>query len=73
MPNSLKTHTGNALKVAFAFTPWLISMYMLYWLEYGEIWTAETAYRGMASVVILVAGMGLSFLLQSRIARREQY
>jgi hypothetical protein len=73
MPNSLKTHTGNALKVAIAFTPWLISMYMLYWLEYGEIWTAETAYRGMASVVILVTGMGLSFLLQSRIARREQY
>jgi len=72
MPNSLKTHTGNALKVAIAFTPWLISMYMLYWLEYGEVWTAETAYRGMASVAILVAGMGLSFLVQSGLAKCEK-
>jgi hypothetical protein len=72
MPNSLKMHTGNALKVAITFTPWLISMYILYWLEYGEVWTTETAYRGMASVAILVAGMGLSFLVRSRLTKREQ-
>ena len=71
MPNSLKTRTHNALKVAIALTPWLISMYLLYWLEYVEIWTTETAYRGMASVAILVAGLGLSFYVQSRFAKRE--
>ena len=65
MPNSLKMHTRNALKVAIAITPWLISMYILYWLEYGEVWTTETAHRGKASVAILAVGMGLSFLVQS--------
>ena len=72
MSNSLKMHTGSALKIAIAFTPWLISMYILYWLDYGEVWTAETAYRGITSVAILVAGMGLSFLVQSRLAKREK-
>ena len=72
MPNPLKMHARNALKVAIAFTPWLISMYVLYWLEYGEVWTTETAHRGKASVAILVVGMGLSFLVQSRLAKRKQ-
>ena len=60
------------LKVAIAITPWLISMYVLYWLEYGEVWTTETAHRGKISVAILALGMGLSFLVQSRFAKREQ-
>ena len=72
MPNSLKMHAQNALKVAIAFTPWLISMYVLYWLEYGEVWTPETAHRGKISVAILVVGMGLSFLVHSRFAEHEQ-
>ena len=46
-------------------------MYLLYWLEYGAIWTTETAHRGKISVAILVAGMGLSFLVQSQIAKRK--
>jgi hypothetical protein len=62
----------HALRVAIAFTPWLISMYVLYWLEYGEVWTTETAHRGKASVAILAVGMGLSFLIQSRFVKREQ-
>ena len=70
MQNSLKMHTRNALKVAIAFTPWLISMFVLYWLEQGEVWTTETAHRGKTTVVILAVGMGLSFLVQSRFAKR---
>ena len=62
----------HALRVAIAFTPWLISMYVLYWLEYGEVWTTETAHRGKISVAILALGMGLSFLVQSHFANREQ-
>ena len=72
MLNSLKIQTRYALEVAVAFTPWLISIYLLYWLEYGEIWTTETAHRGKIAVVILAVGMGLSFLVQSHFARREQ-
>jgi len=70
--NSLKIKMRHALKVAIAFTPWLISMYVLYWLDYGEIWTSETAHRGKIAVAILAAGMGLSFLVQSHFAKRKQ-
>jgi len=72
MLNSMKKLTRYVLEVVIVFTPWLISMYVLYWLEYREIWTSETAHRGKITVVILVVGMGLSFLVQSRFAEREQ-
>jgi hypothetical protein len=72
MSEPLKIQARNALKVAIAFTPWLISMYLLYWLEYSEIWTIETAHRGKMSVAILLVGMVLSFLVRSRFARLEQ-
>lgn len=72
MPNTLKMHTRKALKVTIAFTPWLISMYLLYWLEYGEVWTTETAHRGKISVSILLVGLGLSFLIQSHFTKRKQ-
>ena len=52
--------------------PWLISMYTLYWLQYGEIWTTETAHRGKISVAILITGMGLSFLVHSFFAKRAR-
>ena len=72
MLNALKTKTRHALEVAIAFTPWIISMYVLYWLEYGEIWTTETAHRGKTAVTILAIGMGLSFLVQSNFAKRKK-
>jgi len=59
------------LEIAVAFTPWLISMYVLYWLEHGEIWTHETAHRGKIAVTILAIGMGLSFLAQSYFDKRK--
>ena len=72
MPISLKTRTRSALEVAIAFMPWLISLYVLYWLEYGEIWTTETAHRGKISGAILAVGMGLSFLVKSYLAKRNR-
>ncbi len=72
MPDPLKTPSRRLLEVAIAFTPWVISMYVLYWLQYGEIWTTETAHRGKTSVAILLAGMGLSFLIQSHFSKRKQ-
>jgi hypothetical protein len=72
MLNSLKIRMRHALKVAIACTPWLISMYVYYWLDYSETWTSETAHRGKISVAILAVGMGLSFLVHSHFARREQ-
>jgi hypothetical protein len=72
MSKVLKTRVLNSIKVAFAFIPWLISMYLLYWLEYGEVWTTESAHRGKISVAILAVGMGLSFLVHSRFAKTGQ-
>jgi hypothetical protein len=72
MSDSSKPLSRRLLEVAIAFTPWLISMYALYWLQYGEIWTTETAHRGKTSVAILIAGMGLSFLIQSHFSKRKQ-
>jgi hypothetical protein len=46
-------------------------MYMLYWLEYGRIWTLDTPHRGKISVIILMTGMGLSFLVYTRLFKRN--
>lgn len=62
----------RALAVLVAFIPWVISMYVLYWLDYGGIWSSETPHRGKISVSVLVVGMSLSFLLYSAIARRKR-
>jgi hypothetical protein len=72
MSESSKTPSRRLLEVAISFTPWVISMYVLYWLQYGEIWTTETAHRGKTSVAILIAGMSLSFLVHSHFSKRKQ-
>jgi hypothetical protein len=72
MLNALQTRARKALQVAVAVTPWLLSMYALYWLEHGQVWTTETPHRGKITVTILALGMSLSFLLHSRfVARRS--
>ena len=71
MPDALKSRLRYVLQVGVAALPWVISMYTLYWLEHGEIWTTETPHRGKISVSILLAGMLLSFLLQSRLIARR--
>lgn len=72
MPNAFKMRMRHVLEIAIAFAPWVISMYTLYWLQYGEVWTTATPHRGKISVTILVVGMGLSFLVHSHFAKREQ-
>ena len=72
MPDSSKSTVRHVLEIDIAFAPWVISMFVLYWLEYGEIWTTETAHRGKTSVAILATGMILSFLVHSRFAERKK-
>ncbi len=67
----MKAQSLYALEVAVAFVPWMISLYVLYWLESAEIWTTETAHRGKITVAILAVGMGLSFLVKSLLAKRR--
>lgn len=72
MHNSLKTRTRRALEVAIAFTPWVTAIYVFYWLYSNGIWATDTPHRGKMSVALLASGMALSFLVQSRIAKRRQ-
>jgi hypothetical protein len=72
MPESLQKQARHALQIAVAFAPWVASMFVLYWLEYGQIWTTETAHRGKISGTILFVGMGLSFLIHSYFAKRRR-
>ena len=72
MFNFLVLKVRQAIKIIIALAPCLISIYTLYWLQYSEIWTSETAHRGKLSVATLVIGMGLSFLTQSYFKKHEQ-
>lgn len=72
MSGSFQSSLRRALEVSIACVPWLVSMYTLYWLEYGAIWTTDTAHRGKMSVAILTAGMGLSFFVYSYFLQRAK-
>lgn len=72
MSDNLKKQARALLEIATAFVPWPISMFVLYWLQYGEIWTTETAHRGKISVAILALGMVLSFLVHSYFAGQRR-
>ena len=62
----------SLIEALLSFAPWVISMYLLYWLEISATWTAETAHRDKYSVLVLVIGMGLSFLVYSLLNKRKQ-
>ncbi len=68
----MKFDMGNALKIAIALTPWMASMYLLFWLGKAEVWMPETAHRDKITIAILIAGMGLSFLLQSYFSKQNK-
>jgi hypothetical protein len=55
-----------------AFTPWLLSMYILYVFEKNQVWVVETLHRDKMTIAILVTGMALSFFLQSYFLKREK-
>lgn len=72
MAASIKTRTFSVLKAFLASVPWLLSMYLFYWLDSSGTWTIETPHRGKLSVVILAAGMIASFYLYSYLSGRKQ-
>lgn len=55
-----------------AFAPWVLAMYVFYRLQSSGAWTADTPHRGKLSVLLLAAGMLLSFLVQSHFAKRRR-
>ena len=69
MPDTPKSALRKLLLRALALLPWIVSMFALYWLETSGTWNLDTPHRGKLSVTILALGMGLSFLLLSRLNR----
>ena len=67
-----KTRTRSVLDIILAILPWVVSMYVLYWLESAAIWIPETPHRDKISLAILALGMGASFLLYSYLAKRDR-
>ena len=70
MPMSLKSRLFYGLRVALSLLPWVAAMYGFYWLDTTGTWTSETPHRGKLSVALLSAGMALSFLAWSWLAKR---
>jgi len=71
MSLDLQTRVWRTIKVVIGITPWLLSMYVFYWLNSSGTWTSETPHRGKLSVALLAGGMLVTFLLLSRFDRRQ--
>jgi ABC-type molybdate transport system permease subunit len=65
MLNYLKKQITSLSRVILVFTPWVLSMYLLYSLGKYEIWVPETAHRDKITAAIILLGLVMSFLLQS--------
>ncbi|MBT3625899.1 MAG: hypothetical protein HON77_16910 [Gammaproteobacteria bacterium] len=72
MPEIPEIRTRLVLDIILAILPWVVSMYVLYWLESAAIWIPETPHRDKISLAILALGMGASFLLYSYLAKRDR-
>jgi hypothetical protein len=57
---------------AIALAPWILAMYLVYWLDASGVWSADTPHRGKLSVLVLAAGMLLTFLAHSRFSSRRR-
>jgi hypothetical protein len=52
--------------------PWLVALYLHFWLAESEVWGPEQSYRGLMSVLLLALGMLISFLLHGRLKARRK-
>ncbi|MEM7280137.1 MAG: hypothetical protein AAF438_00700 [Pseudomonadota bacterium] len=66
MIQAVKAKVIQGLILFLALIPWIASMFTFYWLDASGTWTSETPHRGKISVVILSAGMALSFALYTK-------
>ena len=53
------------IKTIFYFIPWVISIYIFYWLD-NNLWTYETPHRVKLSVIIMSLGMIISLKIASK-------
>jgi len=72
MLDDLKISAKKALKVVIALSPSIVAMYLLYWFETSKTWIPETLHRDKYTAAILLTGLGLSFFLQTYIAKKNK-
>lgn len=65
----LEMRLRSIVKIAVAVTPWVASMYFLYWIGKNDVWTPETPHRDKITIMIVAVGMTLSFFIQSYFAK----
>lgn len=62
MLSDIKAKFAWLFRTIIVFTPWVVSIYFFYWLDY-QVWTIDTPHRGKLSVVLMSTGMLISFFL----------
>lgn len=72
MASPSQTLLAGITRTVLALLPWAGALYLLYWLEQGGVWSVEMPFRALFSVLIIAAGMLLSFLLHTRLSRKAR-
>lgn len=72
MLETLKNQLRPVLRVALASTPWLASMYFLYWLGKTQAWVPETPHRDKVTIAVVAAGMAASFVVHCYFTKRAK-
>jgi len=65
---------GNVQRLltwSIVILPWLITLYLHFWLAQSDAWSPEQPGRGLMSVLLLGLGMLISFLLHGRLTKRR--
>lgn len=63
---------ARIVRGGLALVPWVLALYLHYWLEHGGIWSVNMPYRGLLSIVLIASAMALSFFLHSVLAGRAR-
>lgn len=69
MPLSLFPSLRRMLRALLVAAPWVVSLFFLYRMEYGEVWVVDMAFRSVISVTVLALGLALSFVLSSLVPK----
>jgi len=72
MINHLKDKLIKFLKLIVTWLPWILAMYVFFWLDSSGIWTDDTPHRGKISVAILSSGMLISFIVNSYFTKKAK-
>ena len=68
---SLGSFARYVLVILISLIPWAIALFLHFWFEQTGVWEAEMSGRALISVVMLGAGMALSFLTYGTLSAKR--